>query len=74
MLISDAYRNQILTEMESIISINLVNSYSFRSIRTEMSTSTGTAHLKIIFGQFVLILVNSYSFKYEYESTKMGTN
>ena len=36
---------------------------------------------KIIFGQFVLILVNSYSFEFEYDSfefeyelTKMSTN
>ena len=29
---------------------------------------------KIIFGQFVLILVDSYPFEYEYELTKMSTN
>ena len=39
-----------------------------------MSTSLGPAKLKFIFGKFVLILVNSYSFEYEYESTKMSTN
>ena len=41
----------------------LVSESIFWSIRTH-------EHLKLNFGQFVLNLVNSYSFQYEYELTK----
>ena len=59
-----------------------VNSYSFWSIRTQnfgqlvliWSIRTHVWSVRTHFGQFVLILVNSYSNSNEYELTKMSTN
>ena len=59
-----------------------VNSYSFWSIRTQnfgqlvliWSIGTHVWSVRTHFGQFVLILVNSYSNSNEYELTKMSTN
>ena len=58
-----------------------VNSYSFWSIRTQnfgqlvliWSIRTHVWSVRTHFGQFVLILVNSYSNSNEYELTKMST-
>ena len=59
-----------------------VNSYSFWSICTQnfgqfvliWSIRTHVWSVRTHFGQFVLILVNSYSNSNEYELTKMSTN
>ena len=59
-----------------------VNSYSFWSIRTQnfgqlvliWSIRTHVWSVRTHFGQFVLILANSYSNSNEYELTKMSTN
>ena len=59
-----------------------VNSYSFWSIRTQnfgqfvliWSIRTHVWSVRTHFGQFVLILVNSYLNSNEYELTKMSTN
>ena len=59
-----------------------VNSYSFWSIRTQKfgqfvliwSIRTHVWSVRTHFGQFVIILVNSYSNSNEYELTKMSTN
>ena len=59
-----------------------VNSYLFWSIRTQnygqfvliWSILTHVWSVRTHFGQFVLILVNSYSNSNEYELTKMSTN
>ena len=59
-----------------------VNSFSFWSIRTQnfgqfvliWSIRTHAWSVRTHFGQFVLILVNSYSTSNEYELTKMSTN
>ena len=59
-----------------------VNSYSFWSIRTQnfgqlvliWSIRTHVWSVRTHFGQFVIILVNSYSNSKKYELTKMSTN
>ena len=59
-----------------------VNPYSFWSIRTQnfcqfvliWSIRTHVWSIRTHFGRFVLILVNSYSYSNEYESTRMSTN
>ena len=59
-----------------------VNSYSFWSIRTQnfdkfvliWSIRTNVWSVRTHFGQFVLLLVNSYSNSNEYELNKMSTN